>query len=327
MKVLALSDSLAPWHSFWIRVGQYLDHLPIQVQITDRPDAIDSLARGDQLIVYRYSKEWGNLQARLHLAHQRGARVICDLDDYLWEARGWDRQRLLAYTRVLRESNLITCSTKPLLEQIQTMFPSAALRLLVNTAPLAPARPVSQRSQRLRIGWTGAPWTRPNDLEILQPLGQWLAGNSSRFQIVHVGHSPRHLSFAQALGIASELVEKHPLQGHADYLRKLDFDIGLAPLAKSSFNDYKSAIKVIEYSNLGIPWIASQVTPYEQICQEWSWQGRLCRSPEEWIEHVKALVNEQARSMEGARLAKRCEKHHSFGQGVLNWYNTLMQLP
>ena len=65
MKVVALSDSLAPWHSFWIRIGQYLPALPWPTEISDNPAAIAGLGAGDRLIVYRYALGWGNLAAAL----------------------------------------------------------------------------------------------------------------------------------------------------------------------------------------------------------------------------------------------------------------------
>ena len=35
MRIVALTDSLAPWHSFWIRFGQYIDALPWDVVVSD----------------------------------------------------------------------------------------------------------------------------------------------------------------------------------------------------------------------------------------------------------------------------------------------------
>ena len=86
MKVLALSDSLAPWHSFWIRIGQYLPALPWPAEITDNPAAIDNLCAGDRLLVYRYAPGWGDLANRLQRARERGVVILSDLDDYLWQA-------------------------------------------------------------------------------------------------------------------------------------------------------------------------------------------------------------------------------------------------
>jgi hypothetical protein len=328
MKVLALSDSLAPWHSFWIRFGQYADALPWPTTISADVEAVDGLAAGDRLLFYRYATHWGDLTRRLHAAQRRGVIVLSDLDDYLWNANGWNRERLLYFTRALRLCHAISCSTTPLLEQLQVMFPDLSIVLLPNTAPAAnqlpnPLAQGTATTNRLRIGWTGAPWTRPDDLALLQPLAAWIAARPEQLQLVHVGHHDGRLSLAEAVGLPAHLVETLPLQGHNSYLKQLSFQIGLAPLARSSFNHYKSAIKPIEYSCLGIPWIASDAQPYRELCGQWQWQGRLCAEPSAWISHLQALMDRSTRSREGIALRQLCQEHASYASGVESWRQLL----
>ena len=323
MKVLALSDSLAPWHSFWIRIGQYLPALPWPAEITDNPAAIDKLCAGDRLLVYRYAPGWGDLANRLQRARARGVVILSDLDDYLWQAQGWSRERLLGCTRALRQCEILTCSTEPLLTQLQVMFPHLKLELLPNSAPQISQQVSPPPASPLRIGWTGAPWTRPADLALLRPLAQWIAARPNELQLVHVGHGEGRLSLAVALGLKPAQVEAKPLQGHGSYLQQLNFHIGLAPLSSSSFNHYKSAIKVIEYSALGIPWLASDAEPYRDLCRRWQWPGRLCSRPHDWIEQLQPLLDPERRQQEGTTLQTLCQQHASFSSGVDRWRQVL----
>ena len=323
MKVLALSDSLAPWHSFWIRIGQYLPALPWPAEITDNPAAIDNLCAGDRLLVYRYAPGWGDLANRLQRARERGVVILSDLDDYLWQAQGWSRERLLGCTRALRQCEILTCSTEPLLTQLQVMFPHLKLELVPNSAPQIPQHVTPPAASPLRIGWTGAPWTRPADLALLRPLAQWIAARPNELQLVHVGHGEGRLSLAVALGLKPAQVEAKPLQGHGSYLQQLNIHIGLAPLSSSSFNHYKSAIKVIEYSALGIPWLASDAEPYRDLCRRWQWPGRLCSRPHDWIDQLQPLLDEQCRQREGATLQNLCIQNASFSSGVERWRQVL----
>ncbi len=255
----------------------------------------------------------------------RGVRILSDLDDYLWQAGGWDQQRLLGLTRALRQCHLLTCSTSALLEQLQVMFPRQQLVLVPNSAPQLPStKPPTPQPPPLRIGWTGAPWTRPADLAILRPLAAWIAAKPGQLQLVHVGHAEGHLSLAEALGLSPSQVEVHPLEAHQRYLQQLDFHIGLAPLAPTSFNHYKSAIKVIEYSGLGIPWLASDARPYQELCSSWGWSGRLCRTAEDWIEQLQPLLDPQRRSQEGSALRGLCQQHASFKSAVERWREVLL---
>lgn len=116
-----------------------------------------------------------------------------------------------------------------------------------------------------------------------------------------------------------------PLQGHGTYLQALRFHIGLAPLAAGSFNTYKSPIKVLEYSQLGIPWLASDARPYRDLCDQWNWSGRLCRSSDDWIEQLQPLLDVELRQNEGEALRQRCLMHASYEAGVDRWRDLLTE--
>lgn len=69
--------------------------------------------------MYRYTPGWGDRTISLQRARERGVVILSDLDDYLWQAQGWSRERLLGCTRALRHCEILTCSTEPLLTQLQ----------------------------------------------------------------------------------------------------------------------------------------------------------------------------------------------------------------
>jgi len=75
----------------------------------------------------------------------------------------------LGCTWALRQCAVIACSTTPLLEQLRVMVPCTCLVLMPNTAakPSTPPEPLGPEPP-LRIGWGGAPWTRPADLALLR---------------------------------------------------------------------------------------------------------------------------------------------------------------
>ena len=134
MKVLALTDCLLAYHSFWIRIGQYLKSLSneFKITITDDNRLIDQLRAGDKLILYRYSLGWGDIEKQLDKARNRGVIIISDVDDYLWndgEKRGWPKERLRLYSKSLKYCHFITCSTSTLADQIRVMFRHAKIIL------------------------------------------------------------------------------------------------------------------------------------------------------------------------------------------------------
>ena len=330
MTVVALADCLTGYHSFWIRVGQYLKKLSdkYKITITDDIKYIDTLNDKDVLIIYRYSLEWGDLTEKLIRAKDRGVRIICDVDDYLWndgDKRGWKRERLKQFTRALKQSNMITCSTEVLKTQLEVMFKKQTIKLIKNTAPAKTRQKISSiKNSKIRIGWTGAPWTRPYDMKILGKLNSWLEKNEDRIEIIHIGHSDLNMSLAMAIKVKEKLIKKIPLCTYDLYMEQFEFDIGLAPLAENCFNSFKSAIKVMEYSANSIPWIASDVEVYRQLCNDWNWQGRLCRTTEDWIINMEELINDDhMREEEGKKLKYICEKNSSHQNGVDKWNQLL----
>ena len=80
-RVLALSDSLSPWHSFWIRFGQYIPSLADTIQVSNDPTLVDQLQCGDTLFLYRFSPTWWPLLERLPMLRRMGIRLISDVDD------------------------------------------------------------------------------------------------------------------------------------------------------------------------------------------------------------------------------------------------------
>ena len=102
-------------------------------------------------------------------------------------------------------------------------------------------------------------------------------------------------------------------------MKKLNFDIGLAPLANTTFNYHKSGIKIIEYSYFGIPWIASKSPAYLEVCDHWGWKGRLCKTSEDWMQNFEQLVQKNIRIKEGNSLNNLAKKWSDFKIGVTDW--------
>jgi len=324
MRILALSDAASPWHSFWIRFGQYVPELKLPVTISTDAQGIHTLGKGDQLLLYRYNAGWGDLQGSLASARGRGVELLADVDDYLWQAQGWSRSRLRAFSRALHLCHRISCSTVPLEEVLGAMFRRARVKVLANSTP--PRRPVTPRAAGpLRLCWTGAPWTRPQDLELLKPLVHWAKCQQEPLRWRHLGHANGRLSFAGALGLDPILVEQQPLLPHQQYLAAIEGDIGLAPLAAGTFNSFKSELKLLEYSGLAMPWIASAAPPYKDLCERWGWNGRLCWHPHHWIAHLEALLDPGTRQREGEQLQQLAHGRQGHAQAVRGWREWLLE--
>ncbi len=86
-----------------------------------------------------------------------------------------------------------------------------------------------------------------------------------------------------------------------EYYKKIDFDIGLAPMGDTPFNSCKSHIRVLEYAALGIPVIASDCEAYRDFVVD-GVTGYLVHNETQWRERLTELINEpDARSELGAK--------------------------
>ena len=96
-RVLALSDSLSPWHSFWIRFGQYIPQPTHSCQQRPSPGQ----AAAETPAALSIPPNWWALLEQLPVLRRKGIRLISDVDDCLWQAPGWNRSRLIGVTNLL----------------------------------------------------------------------------------------------------------------------------------------------------------------------------------------------------------------------------------
>jgi len=339
--ILVLSDSTNPWHSFWIRFGQYIPKLSGNIHIAESitcqagrlidPTTQPNALAADILFLYRYCPGNNDLENMIKEAKKLNTVIIADIDDYLWAIPSWTKQQLKLFNRNLRLCNYITCSTQALKEILKIMFPQQQIVHVPNSVPNRSVLNVDSKklttatNDKLTLIWTGAPWTRPNDLKIIQPLAQWCnrKANTGKFKWKHLGHANGKLSLAQALGIPESSVEKITLRGYKEYLNELDGHIGLAPISGNTFNFFKSELKLLEYSYFGINWIASNIEPYQNLCGQWNWQGRLCNTSCDWIENVKSLMDIKIRQIEANKVKELASIHNPWQKTLMLWQSLL----
>ena len=93
-------------------------------------------------------------------------------------------------------------------------------------------------------------------------LIEYVKKTADDFQWIFVGGMPLSLK-------GDERIINHfwrPVVEYPSFLKSLDPDIFLAPLDNNQFNASKSNIKALEACALGIPLIASNVKPYQNMC-------------------------------------------------------------
>lgn len=161
-----------------------------------------------------------------------------------------------------------------------------------------------------RVGWGGKASTHPGDLEA---IGDAIAQLNAPF--LNVGPGER---VARILGLKSNYTATGhiPLEQWPNELSRIG--VGVAPLADTPFNHAKSWLRVLEYSAVGVPWVASPTTPYRQF-HEQEKAGLLADSPAEWFAAIQRLRNDRDLRWELADAGREAAARWTIESNAWRW--------
>lgn len=264
---------------------------------------------------------------QIELAQSIGQRVIVDVDDFYdelpesnaaWQITHPDTNKAVNrdhYREVIARADLVTVSTPTLLEHhLKSRGNVKLVRNGVNPWMFH----MKRQAFKPVIGWVGSLAFRGNDVEILR---EWLPGfleeHDLMFHHAGVGIIPGP-SFGEIVGIPPERITYSgsvPMHMYAELL--MQFDIGLVPLNDIPFNHAKSNIKGLEYASAGIPFVATGLPEYSNLCNDGI--GRVADTPEEWVAHLTELLSVKVRKREAALQRDAVAARHSVYARVPAW--------
>lgn len=113
---------------------------------------------------------------------------------------------------------------------------------------------------RTVVGWAGS-GTHAEDFKLMaEGLYEVLYQERAHVQLVGADYRPLITRSSEMFG--PRLTHRPWVRDVAEHIRRLDFHIGVAPLANDTFNRSKSDIKIKEYAARGIAPVCSDVGPY-----------------------------------------------------------------
>jgi len=130
------------------------------------------------------------------------------------------------------------------------------------------------------IVWAGS-GSHEGDLQEIVPFV-----NEEQHDFIFFGDKPEQGVTSTRVGYARSVAVKYVLPA----LRYLNCGIGLCPLANHAFNIYKSPLKWLEYSAVGMATVATDLDPYQVIKDGET--GVLLRPGETWAEGVSRVKPE-----------------------------------
>lgn len=219
-----------------------------------------------------------------------GRRLVYEIDDDLWHIDPTNLNALRlreaapqdAVQACIEVADLVTVTTPTLADRVRQFNPNVVvLPNCIEGRMLAIERP---RRDRLVVGWAGGSSHVP-DLAIIHKVLQRFLRQHPEAEFHNVG-----TDFRRLLGVNGRYSTWRPYL--FDYYGLIDFDVALAPLARTEFNRSKSGIKALEAMALGIPVIASDMEPYREVVEH-GVTGFLCRQEHEWMRYLRLLAGDR----------------------------------
>lgn len=239
-------------------------------------------------------------------ARDFGFKMVFEIDDDLWNVHKTNPNSNSKLERTgmiecIKNSDAVTVSTDALADIVRQWNPN--VHVLPNCIPGALTEFERPRSSDITIGWSGGD-SHMNDF-IGRPSTAAVSEIATRYdcRLHMIGFDMQH---------AFQCSKKSytPWQPEVtDFYKKIDFDIGIAPLADNTFNRSKSHIRALEYSALGIPVIASDVEPYAKFIVHGE-TGFLAKNYKDWHKYLKLLVtNDDLRERMGNAARERSKEY------------------
>lgn len=263
------------------RIGAHLDSQGRITQVIYPQDA-------DIVVFQRPTHRY--IAAAIPLLRQRGVTVVVDMDDDLRTIHPANPAFVMLHPKnsgmhtwqnasaACREASMVTVSTEALARRYGS---HGRVRVIHNTVPESFLKVEHTDSDLL--GWGGSAHSHPNDLSVVGSSIARLVSEGTQFRVVGSG-----TDVARLMNLNDNPDETGIVRFH-DWASELtQIGVGIAPLADTAFNEAKSWLKPLEYSAVGIPWVASDRTEYRRLhglgC------GSVVERPREWERELRRLL-------------------------------------
>ena len=266
----------------------------------------------------------------IQLLQRRGVAVVVDMDDDLahidpanpaWAVHqpvlvapdgsgrtAPNQHKHANATLACRMADMVTVSTEALAASYGA---HGRVRVLHNQVP-ARYLDVAHSDSDL-VGWGGSLHSHPNDLQVLGPAMAQVVGAGARFE---VAGDPEGIG--RVLGLPADPPGPGIVALHDWPTAMAEFGIGIAPLADSRFNRAKSWLKPLEYSAVGVPWVASPRPEYQRWLQA-SGGGMLAAKPKHWAAMLRRLIREPSLRQELGAAGRQAAAANTIEGNAWRW--------
>lgn len=283
------------------------------------------------VIVFQRPLNW-RFPAAIKALVEAGVRVVVDIDDDLssidprhraWKATHpkWNPDNNFQHlAECCRLATAVTVTTPALAQR----YGNRRAIVLPNCIPERYLEVKREEHEGLIVGWTGAVFSHPADLDVIR-MGVADAIGDDEFRVIGSAEGVQ-----KALHLRNEVVEV-PGVAIEEYAQAVaQFDIGIAPLADTKFNHAKSWLKPLDYAACGVPFMMSETPEYIRFAKEMmsaGAPGMIAYKPRDWEKGVKLYRDPSVRAHHeavGREVAARWTFERHADDWAEAWFGTTL---
>jgi GT2 family glycosyltransferase/glycosyltransferase involved in cell wall biosynthesis len=307
----------------WLQHPQICDRLDFQmldidVFLNDKNQMFEL----DVVLIQRNIIQPHNVQFLIDTCRQRNLPIVYEIDDNLLnvpqdkDSKGVYAKAAPAIKALATAASKVIVSTDLLAKQMSqfndsvTVIPNVISELTwlkpVETSELFPQQLSNIGTETLKILYMGNS-SHVEDLAMIKPVFESLYAENFDVRLLVIGCEPEveenapdwytRLSIPQGYDAYEKFVP---------WFRQIaqKCDMAIAPLVGNEFNQFKSPLKFLQYSAVGLPAIYSNCTPYREVVIH-GVNGILTNNDQKsWIEAISKCIGDRNKLSEIAKQAK-----------------------
>ena len=182
----------------------------------------------------------------------------------------------------------------------------------------------------IRIGWAGA-GSHYHDLQLIEKV---ITDITKKYQNVHfvmMGYHGQSKTGPQLFPDIPDQPCRHcgtegqlekiggiDLLYYPSKLKECAFDIAVAPLIETGFNQGKSDLRIKEMAALGVPVVATRMKPYSDSVKE-GYTGFLASTAKEWYDSLEVLIKDRVLRERLGRNNYRWYRQNTIDKNISKW--------
>lgn len=310
--------------------------------------AIDHFCEMADIVVWHPMYYENSFEFYLEMQHKHQKPFVVEVDDNYVDVPPWNEayhsfRNGSSFRRVsldcMRNADAITVTT-PHLGELYTAF-NDNVYVIENSLDFKGDRKfvgwdkVSVRKHKgTRLGWIGGR-AHFDDLMMVSPVLRKILEKHPDVTLVLINSAIKDSCKAlgkeypfEGLSNVHYADRSVPINRYAAFMASFGFDIGIAPLVDCNFNRSKSNLRWLEYSALGIPTIATDISHFSQSITPFH-DGILIKDNDltKWQEAIELLiVDKNLREAIGHRANKRVKKDFNVARNAPKYLRLLKEL-